>query len=324
MTMPLQHRFIETNGIRMHIAEQGQGPLVILCHGFPECWYVWRHQIEALAAAGYRVVAPDQRGYGLTDRPPEIEQYHILNLTADIVGLVHALGEDTATIVGHDWGAVVAWTCAVLRPDVFPAIGLLSVPYFGYHWNEQQPTQAMREMAGDKEFYQLYFQEPGKAEVELEADIRKSLKMFFYAASGDALPEERWRFMFEKSETLLDTGGQPKALPAWLSEGDLEVFAKSFETSGFRGGLNWYRNFDRMWELTRFLCGARIHQPSLFVVGALDVTMAMYYPQYEALGETMPGLRKSVVMPGVGHWIQQERPDEVNALLVEFLAGLEH
>lgn len=130
MTMPIQHRFIESNGIRMHIAEQG---LVILCHGFPECWYVWRHQIEALAAAGYRVVAPDQRGYGLTEQPLEITQYHILNLAADIVGLVHALGEEKAIIAGHDWGAVVAWTCAVLRPDVFPALGLLGVPYFGYH-----------------------------------------------------------------------------------------------------------------------------------------------------------------------------------------------
>lgn len=322
MTHPLQHRFVDTNGIRMHIAEQGEGPLVILCHGFPECWYVWRHQIAALAAAGYRVVAPDQRGYGLSDRPQEIDQYHILTLTADIVGLVHALGEEQAVIVGHDWGAVVAWTCAATRPDVFPALGLLSVPYFGYHWSDPQPTKAMREMVGDKEFYQLYFQEPGKAEAELEADIRKSLKMFFYAASGDAPPEERWRFIFEKSETLLETGGHPKTLPTWLTESDLDVFVKSFEVSGFRGSLNWYRNFDRMWELTRFLCGARIHQPSLFAVGSLDVTMAMYRAQYEAMAETMPGLRKSVVMPDVGHWIQQERPAEINALLLKFLAGL--
>jgi pimeloyl-ACP methyl ester carboxylesterase len=322
MSTALQHRFIETNGIRMHIAEQGEGPLVILCHGFPEGWYVWRHQMAALADAGYHVVAPDQRGYGSTDCPPQVEDYHILNLTADIVGLVHALGEERATLVGHDWGAVVAWTCAVLRPDVFPALGLLSVPYFGYHWSDPHPTTAMREMVGDKEFYQLYFQEPGKAEAELEADIRKSLAMFFYAASGDAPPEDRWRFVFEKTETLLQTGGHPKTLPAWLTEADLDVFVHAFKTSGFRGGLNWYRNFDRMWELTRFLAGAKIHQPSMFLAGELDVTMAMYHPQYLAMGETMPGLRQSTVLPSVGHWIQQERPAETNAALLSFLGSL--
>lgn len=322
MSTALQHRFIETNGIRMHIAEQGEGPLVILCHGFPEGWYVWRHQMAALANAGYHVVAPDQRGYGTTDCPPQVEDYHILNLTADIVGLVHALGEERATLVGHDWGAVVAWTCAVLRPDVFPALGLLSVPYFGYHWSDPHPTTAMREMVGDKEFYQLYFQEPGKAEAELEADIRKSLAMFFYAASGDAPPEDRWRFVFEKTETLLQTGGHPKTLPAWLTGADLDIFVRAFKTSGFRGGLNWYRNFDRMWELTRFLAGAKIHQPSMFLAGELDVTMAMYHPQYLAMGETMPGLRQSTVLPSVGHWIQQERPAETNAALLSFLGSL--
>lgn len=322
MSTALQHRFIETNGIRMHIAEQGEGPLVILCHGFPEGWYVWRHQMAALANAGYHVVAPDQRGYGTTDCPPEIDDYNILKLTGDIVGLVHALGEKSATIVGHDWGALVAWTCAVLRPDVFPALALLSVPFFGYDWSEPRPTTLMREMFGDKHFYQLYFQEPGKAEAELEADIRKSLAMFFYAASGDAPPEDRWRFVFEPHEKLLDSGGHPKTLPAWLTEADLDAFVQSFKTSGFRGGLNWYRNLDRMWELTRCLVSAKIQQPSMFLAGSLDVTMAMYHPQYLAMADNMPGLRQNVVLEGVGHWIQQERPQETNEVLLTFLGGL--
>lgn len=322
MTTQLKHRFIETNGIRMHIAEQGEGPLVILCHGFPECWYSWHHQLSALAAAGYRVVAPDQRGYGQTDRPEAIESYHILNLTADIVGLVHALGEQQAIIVGHDWGAVVAWHCAVLRPDIFPALGLLSVPYFGYDWSDPVPTEMMRIVAGEKEFYQQYFQEAGKAEADLETDVRKSLKMFLYGASGNPPPHERWRFIFEKNEHLLDSGVQPKTLPPWLTEADLEVFVKSFEHSGFRGGLNWYRNMDKMWELTRCLSGAKIRQPSLFVTGEHDVTMAMYRPQFDAMETTMPALTKKVVIPEAGHWIQQERPVETNALLLEFLAGL--
>ncbi len=157
------HRFVETNSIKMHIAEQGQGPLVILCHGFPECWYSWRHQLSALAEAGFHAVAPDQRGYGQTDQPEAIEAYNIFQLVGDIVGLVNALGEEQAFIVGHDWGAVVAWHCALLRPDIFSAITLLSVPYKPRSWEDMQPTEAMKLMAGEQEFYQLYFQEPGKA-----------------------------------------------------------------------------------------------------------------------------------------------------------------
>src|SRR5215216_3369207 len=200
------HRFVETNGIRMHVAEAGEGPLVILCHGFPECWYSWRHQLLALAAAGYHAVAPDQRGYGETDRPEPIEAYHILHLTADMVGLVHALGEARAIIVGHDWGAPVAWHCALLRPDLFTGVGLLSVPYLQRSWSDPRPTEIMRLLAGEQQFYQLYFQEPGKAEAELEADVRVSLATFLYSASGDPPPERRWRFLFGKSERFLDSG----------------------------------------------------------------------------------------------------------------------
>lgn len=318
----VNHRFIDTNGIRMHIAEQGQGPPVVLCHGFPECWYSWRHQLPALAEAGYHAVAPDQRGYGQADRPEPIEAYNILQLTGDIVGLVHALDEEQAIIVGHDWGAPVAWHCASLRPDIFHAVVLLSVPYRQRSWRDMRPTEAMKRMAGGQEFYQLYFQEPGKAETELEADVRTTMRMFLYSAAGDPPPEKRWRFLFGKSEKFLDTGSLPDTLPAWLTEQDIDFFTKEFERTGFRGGLNWYRNIDRMWELTPFLSGAKLHQPVLFVAGEFDPVITMLREAFDTMEQTVPNLRKKVLLPGAGHWIQQERPVEVNQLLIEFLAGL--
>jgi pimeloyl-ACP methyl ester carboxylesterase len=318
----INHRFVDTNGIRMHIAEQGQGPLVVLCHGFPECWYSWRHQLPALAEAGFHAVAADQRGYGQTDRPEPIEAYHILQLTGDIVGLVHALGEERAIIVGHDWGAPVAWHCALLRPDMFHAVALLSVPYRRRSWEDIRPTEAMKRMAGDQEFYQLYFQEPGKAEAEMEADVRTTMLKALYSGSGDVPPEQRWRPFFRKSAKFQDTRSLPATLPAWLTQQDIDVFTQEFERTGFRGGLNWYRNIDRTWELTPFLSGAKLCQPALFVAGEVDAVITMYREAFDAMEETVPNLRQKVLLPGAGHWIQQERPFEVNQLLIEFLAGL--
>ena len=319
---PINNRFVKTNGIKMHIAEQGQGPLVLLCHGFPECWYSWRHQLPALAEAGFHAVAPDQRGYGQTDRPEPIMAYHILQLTSDIVGLVHGLGEERAVIVGHDWGAPVSWHCALLRPDIFHAVALLSVPYRRRSWEDIRPTEVMKWIAGDQEFYQLYFQEPGEAEAELEADVRTTMLKVLYSGSGDPPPEQRWRPFFPKSGKFLGTSSLPATLPLWLTEHDIDVFTGEFERTGFRGGLNWYRNIDRMWELTPFLSGARLRQPTLFVAGEVDAVITMYRGAFDALEETVPNLRQKVLLPGAGHWIQQERPFEVNQLLIEFLIGL--
>jgi len=317
----INSRYVDTNGIRMHVAEAGTGPLVVLLHGFPEGWYSWRHQLLALAAAGFHAVAPDQRGYGRTDRPEPIEEYDILTLTADVVGLVHTLGCDGAVVVGHDWGAPVAWHCGLLRPDVFRAVGLLSVPFLPRVWGEPRPTDTMRAM-GDGEFYQLYFQEPGRAEADLEGDVRRALTMFLYALSGDPPPEKRWRFTVGKGERLLDTGGLPDRLPSWLTEADIDHFVGEFTRTGFRGALNWYRNIDRMWETTRFLCGAKLRLPTLFVAGERDAVIEMYRPAYEALPVTVSDLRKNVLLSGAGHWIQQEQPAEVNRLLCDFLGGL--
>ena len=316
------HRFVKTNGITMHIAEQGKGPLVVLCHGFPECWYSWRHQLPVLANAGFHAVAPDQRGYGQTEAPEAIEAYDIFQLTGDIVGLVHALGEDQAVIVGHDWGAPVAWHCALLRPDIFYGVALMSVPYVPGSWDSIRPTEMMKLMAGEQEFYQLYFQEPGKAELELEADVGKTMRAFLYSGSGDALPEERMRLVFDKSEKLLDIATVPDVLPAWLTERDLDFVTKEFQRTGFRGGLNWYRNIDRMWEQTPFLNGAKLRQPALFVAGENDAVIALYWGVVNTMEDAIPNLRNKALLPNAGHWIQQERPSEVNKLLIDFLAAL--
>jgi pimeloyl-ACP methyl ester carboxylesterase len=313
------HRFIKTNNIQMHIAEQGQGKLVILCHGFPESWYSWRHQLSALAEAGFHVVAPDQRGYGQTDRPAAIEDYNIFELVGDIVGLVNALGEEQAFIVGHDWGAVVAWYCALLRPDIFRSLTLLSVPYQPRTWDNIKPTEAMKLMAGEQEFYQLNFQEPGKAEAELESDIRTNILSILYSASGDPPPAKRWRFLYNKSEKSFDTSSVPDKLLDWLTEQDIDFFTSEFERTGFRGGLNWYRNIDRNWELTHFLSGAKIYQPALFVAGEVDAVITMYHEAFDNLEHNVPNLKQKVLLPGAGHWIQQERSIEINKLLVQFL-----
>jgi pimeloyl-ACP methyl ester carboxylesterase len=317
--MESTQRIIETNGIKMQIAEQGKGPLVIMCHGFPELGYSWRHQLQALGEAGFHAVAPDQRGYGKTDCPDPIEAYNILQLVGDIVGLVQALGQEKAVIVGHDWGAPVAFHCALLRPDIFHSLILLSVPFSPRPWGGFKPTELMKLMAGDLNFYMLYFQEPGRVEKELEANIRETMIKTLYSASGDPPPEKRWNFLFSKEQKFIDTAFMPAVLPKWLTEKDIDVFTEAFERTGFRGGVNWYRNIDRNWELTPFLSGAKIQQPSLFIAGELDGVIAMSRGAFDHLEKNMPNLKQKILIPGAGHWIQQERPQEVNNLIIEFL-----
>ena len=235
-------------------------------------------------------------------------------------GLVHALGREQAIIVGHDQGAPLAWHCALLRPDMFNAIALLSVPYRARTWDSRPPTEILNQIAGDQQLYVLYFQEQGLAEAELEADVRKSLRMILYSASGDAPPEKRWRFLFNKSETFLDSVAEPEQLPSWLSEQDLDFLTQEFERTGFRGGLARYRNLDRDWQLTSFLSGAKLAQPALFIGGEFDIATMMNRDLINRLEITMPNLKKQVLLPNTGHWVQQERPTEVNQLLIEFLS----
>ena len=317
----IQSKTIESNGIRMHVLEAGEGPLVVLLHGFPELGYSWRHQLPALAEAGYHVVAPDQRGYGQSGRPEAIEAYTLCHLAGDVVGLVHALGEKRAAVIGHDWGSGVAWTCALLRPDIFGAVGLLSVPYLAGLWSGPPPTSMMKQLlAGGLMLYQLYFQEPGPADRDFALDPRDSLLRIFVGASGGIPPEARWRALYPASQAFLDNLPKVDQLPRWLTGAELDHFAAEFSRTGFTGGLNWYRNMDRDRELLAFLAGSKIVQPSLFVAGEEDVVISMYRADYDALEQTMPGLTSKILIPGAGHWVQQEKPDAVNQHLCQFLS----
>ena len=310
------HRIVQTNGIRMHIAEQGTGPLVILCHGFPELWYSWRHQLPALAEAGYHVVASDQRGFGQTDQPEPIEAYNILQLTADMVGLVHALGEEQAVIVGHDWGSRVAWHCAILRPDMFRAVALFSTPFVVRSWDDPKPTEWMKQRWGEK-IYVLHYQEPGIAEAEMEADVRRTLSRNIINIIKESLPRDQ-----PESSRASKSERNPDTLPAWLTEQDLDYYTREFERTGFRGGLNWYRNYDRNWELTPFLAGEKLRVPTLYAAGEHDGVLGMRRAEFDTLEETAPNLWKKVVIPGAGHWLPQERPQAVSQLIIDFLASL--
>ncbi|MDX3074313.1 alpha/beta fold hydrolase [Streptomyces sp. NPDC088354] len=317
----VEHRFAEVNGIRLHIAEEGEGPLVVLLHGFPECWYSWRHQFGPLAAAGYRVVAPDQRGIGRSDRPEAVDAYTVLDLVGDVIGLIHALGEDTAVVVGHDWGAPVAWHTAMLRPDVVRAVAGLSVPPTPRS-GDTPPLVAMQERY-DGRFYWNYFAQPGVADAEFAADPDSTFRRFLYGASGDnpandPVPAEP---LVPPGGGFLDLVGDPEKLPAWLTEEDVATFAAEYGPQGFTGGLNWYRNLDRNWRLTAPWSGATLQVPGLYVTGDRDVVHALPGASdlLAVLPQLYPTLREPVVLPGCGHWTQQERPAEVNTALLDFL-----
>jgi pimeloyl-ACP methyl ester carboxylesterase len=323
-------RMIESNGIRLNIAEQGKGPLVLLCHGFPESWYSWRHQIEALAAAGFHAVAPDMRGYGKSDAPEAIDQYTIFHLVGDLVGLLDALEAPTAVIVGHDWGANIAWHAARLRPDRFRAVAALSVPFRPR--GPVRPTSVMPQTA-DAQFYMLYFQNPGVAEAELERDPRATVRNMLYGASGDGAAARAAAVsggaapsigMVPRGGGMMQGPGAPAALPSWLSEADIDFYAGEFKRSGFRGGLNYYRNVDRNWELTAAFADVKVTVPALYIAGDHDMVIAApgTAELLANLKQFVPALRNIQMLPGCGHWTQQERPGEVNAAIIDFVRNL--
>ncbi|MFH1343671.1 MAG: alpha/beta hydrolase [Pseudomonadota bacterium] len=307
-------RTISANGIDIFLREQGEGPLVVLCHGWPELSYSWRHQIPAIAAAGFRVVAPDMRGFGKTSAPPDVDAYSIFDLVGDMVALVDALGEKQAVIIGHDWGAPVAWHAALFRPDIFTAVAGLSVPppFRG----RGRPLDTLRD-SGITNFYWQYFQTPGVAEAEFERDVALSMRTLL----GRGFSDPSASLFVEDGKGFL---GNPRAhlpLPDWLTEADLAYFSEAYRQSGFRGGLNWYRNIDRNWELTAPWQGAQIHQPSLFIAGSKDsvITGLIGAKRVADMERVLPGLRQKLIIDGAGHWIQQECAGEVNAALIAFL-----
>lgn len=315
------HRLVATPAGRAHLVEQGFGPLVLLVHGFPESWYSWRHQLPELAAAGYRAVAIDVRGYGRSSKPADVAGYRMLELVEDNVAVVHALGEQTAVIVGHDWGSPIAANSALVRPDVFRAVGLLSVPYAPR--GGPRPTELFARVGGKDEFYISYFQEPGRAEAEIEPDVRGWLAGVYAALSADTMPaadapDPRFVARGGTMRERFPTG----RLPAWLSEDDLDFYAGEFERTGMSGALNRYRNMDRDWADLAAYDGAPIAQPSLFIGGALDASTTWMADAIEAFPTTLPGLTASHILDGCGHWIQHERRTEVGEILTGWLAAL--
>ena len=311
---------LQVGQLSMRVAIQGEGPLVLLCHGFPELWYSWRAQLAALAAAGYRAVAPDMRGYGGTSAPADPEQYTMLHHVGDMVELVKALGEQRAVIVGHDWGAPAAWTSALLRPDVFYAVAGMSVPYSP---PGRVDLLTALEQAGVHTFYMQYFQQPGVAEAEFEADVEAAIRRTTYSMSGDG-PDRIVAGILAPGAGFLANTVAPETLPSWLTEEDIAYVAAEFKRTGFRGGLNWYRSIRRSWELLAAWRGCVIAQPSLFIAGARDDVLK--FPgakeRLAALPQVLPGIRGTHILTGAGHWIQRERAAEVNQLLVSFLAGV--
>ena len=324
--MEVSHRFLDANGVRLHVAECGSGPLVILCHGFPESWYSWRHQLSALADAGFHAVAPDMRGYGQSDCPDEIERYTLLHLIGDMIAVADAMRAESAVIAGHDWGAPVAWHAGLLRPDRFRAVIGLSVPFRPR--GPARPTTVMPQNEREQ-FYQLYFQAPGVAEAELQADVRRSIRTILMAASGDmALSGAQQAIhpiaMVPRSGGILTRWKGQQALPSWLSETDVEFYSREFERTGFRGGLNWYRNIDRNWELLAPFASLKVAVPAMFVAGDRD--LVVNFPGTRELlaniRTSVPQLWRSIMLPGCGHWTQQERAPEVSTAMIEFLRSL--
>jgi pimeloyl-ACP methyl ester carboxylesterase len=313
------HRMIETNGVRLHVAEQGEGPLIILCHGFPECWYSWRHQLRALAKAGFHAVAPDLRGYGRSDRPEEVEKYTVLHDIGDIVGLVDALGAQQAVIAGHDIGTTVAWQAALLRPDRFRGVIALGPPFRPRaSGSGSAPPTTLMPRNENAVFYQLYFQTP-EAEAALGRDIRRLFRSQFFSLSGDRPPSAGGGFpagMVPRKGALLT---DPASLPPWIKETDIDVYVAEFTRSGFRGPLNWWRNIDRSWELMAAFDGAAVTVPALYIVGDRDMLVAAFQQAIAKQSTLVPKLRPAMMLAACGHWTQQERAPEVSAAIIDFL-----
>ncbi|MGI9333126.1 MAG: alpha/beta fold hydrolase [Gammaproteobacteria bacterium] len=310
---------IPTNDVHLRALVLGSGPLVVFVHGFPESWYSWRHQLGPVAAAGFKVVAPDVRGYGGSDKPDPIAAYDMENMTADVAGIIDTMGATQATLVGHDWGAPIAWNTAALYPDRVRAVVALSVPHA--RRGPMSSLQLWKKIYRGRFFYQIYFQTPGVAEAELEADVRASLKKLFFAASGDA-PPDTWLMHKPADARMLDGLPDPDPFPAWMSAEDLDYYVSQFERSGFTGALNRYRNLERDWARLPQLGDLKVEQPALFIAGTKEIVFS-FVPGadlIENMRASVPNLEKVHLIEGAGHWIQQERPGEVTEFLLAFLA----
>lgn len=309
--------------LSMRVVEEGQGDLVLLCHGFPETSWSWRHQQRSLAEAGFRTVAPDLRGYGGTTGPAGPEDCDIVSLAADLVALVEALGQSSCHLVGHDFGALLAWHAAALHPDVFRSVACLSVGFPSFLTGPRPPLQVLAERGGDAFHYIRYFQTPGVAEAELEADVRGALRRIFWASCGEVDDEGAALFQASPPSRRNLLGGfdpPPSGAMAWLTPTDLDVYVSAFEERGFSGPLAWYRAMDRSWEALGEARAAKVEVPALYVAGLRDDVYRSTSGLLSRMREWVPHLEGVVTLEGCGHWTQQERPEEVSAALGEFLA----
>ncbi len=311
-------RCVDVNGVRLRVYDAGppDGPVVILAHGFPELAFSWRHQIVPLAAAGYRVLAPDQRGYGGSARPEPLEAYDITALSGDLIGLIDDAGADRAAVIGHDMGAMVAWNTALLHPDRVAAVAGLSFPPVPRP--HTPPTEAFRRIFGDNFFYILYFQQPGPADAEMAADPRRAMLRLLGGMQAPPDQAAALRMLAPGPEGFIDRLAEPQRLPDWLTAAELDHYAQEFGRTGFTGALNWYRNFDRNWQIMERPAAETVGVPALFIGGAADPVLA--FTRTDRATEVVTGPYRQVMLAGAGHWIQQERPDEVNAELLAFLS----
>jgi pimeloyl-ACP methyl ester carboxylesterase len=319
------HKFTSVNGIRMHYVEEGQGPLVILLHGYPFLWYLWRHQIKALAAAGYRVVAPDQRGYGQTDCPKDVDSYDMTHLVGDVVGLMKALDSKSAVLVGQDWGSPVVYHAALMRPDLVRGVLMMCAPPSAR--GAIRPSDAMKRLYKDLNFYQSYFAQT-EATMEIMRDLRRCLLGLYYSTSGSCPVDKQWRPAWKSPETFSDTYTVPATLPPFLSQQALDYYVGEFERTGIQPANNWYVAIDKSWENTSFLDGAIVQQPALFLTGDRDPSTRPLFgidrqgPALRSLKTNFRNMLDIIMMPGVGHTPPEEKPEEVNAIVLKFFKDI--
>lgn len=311
---------VDVNGVSLEVVEAGDptGRCVVLAHGFPESSHSWRHQIPVLADAGWHVLAPNQRGYGGSSAPREIDRYGSDSLCADLLAVVEHFGHETAAFVGHDWGAFIVWDLARLHPERCEAVAGLSVPFTMW---PMRPTELFDAVFGDRFFYMSYFQQVGPPERELERDVEHSLRAILWGASGDAPVDGTATSLPRAGTGFLDMfTATPAGLPAWISEDEFATYVGQFRRSGFHGPVSWYRNLDANHERVKDIPTSVMTMPTFFIGGAADRVIADRLDEIEETNSMMPDYRGSVIIPGAGHWTQQEAPARVNEALLAFLA----
>lgn len=314
----IQQSPVALNGVELNVLQAGQGFPVLLLHGFPELAYSWRHQLPALAEGGFHAIAPDQRGYGRSTRPPEVTDYDIEHLMGDAIGLLDHLGIDKAVVVGHDWGSMVAWSLALRHPDRLAGVVGMSVPFLPR--GPLPPVELMRQVFAGQFFYIVYFQDPGVADADLGADPARTMRRFLAGVQPggdpDAAAAGAAQMAAADGRGMVDRLPDPAVLPGWLAEEELAYYGAEFTRTGFTGGINWYRNLDRNWHLTADFADKKVEIPSMFIGGAGDPVLAMSPPGLMA--DWVTDHRGDVLIPGAGHWVQQESPAEVNGPLLDF------